>query len=79
MHKLAVYSLRSDGAKREKDIAQATLLAAALAEGQEFLVEDAAAAMDRALRSRVKAGARRALDLLGDDHDAAKRLFAALV
>jgi hypothetical protein len=64
LHKLAVYSLRSDPAKREKDLSQAALLAAVLAEDQDFLLAEAMDAMDRALRSKVKAGAKRVLPLL---------------
>jgi hypothetical protein len=78
IHKMAVYSLRTDAAKREKDLAQAALLAAALAEQQDFLINDAIDAMDRALRAKVKAGARRVLDLLGDEQPGAARLLEAL-
>ncbi len=78
VHKLAVYSLRSDSAKREKDVGQAALLAAVLAEHNDFLLIDAIEAMDRTLRSKVKPGAQRALVLLGSEHVAATRLLAAL-
>jgi len=73
VHKLAVYSLRSgfDAARREKDVAQAALLAATLAREQEFLFADAVEAMDRGLRAKVRAGARRALSLLADPEAAA--------
>jgi len=68
VHKLAVYSLRSgfDHPKREKDVFQAALIAAALAREQEFLLTDAIGEMDRGLRAKAKAGARRALALLED-------------
>ncbi len=78
LHKLAVYVLRSDNAKREKDAAQAALLAAVLAEHQDFLLKDAVEGLDRTLRSKVKAGAQRALSLLGAGHPAAAALLAPL-
>jgi hypothetical protein len=49
IHKLAVYALRSssDQAKRDKDAFQAAALAAALADDQEFSLEEAIDAMDK--------------------------------
>jgi hypothetical protein len=79
LHKLAVYALRPDAAKRDNDVAQAALLAAALAAQDEFLLDEAADALDRALRKKLKPGARRALTLLGDDHPAAAERLGALV
>jgi len=78
VHKLAVYSLRSDSAKREKDLAQAALLAAVLAENQDFLLGDAIEGMDRTLRTKARAGAQRAISLLETSHPAAARLLEAL-
>lgn len=81
VHKLAVYSLRGGlgNAKREKDVLQAALLAAALAQGQEFLLDEAIHAMDKALRVRVRAGAKRVLGLLGENHPEAARRIEALI
>jgi hypothetical protein len=79
MHKLAVYALRSDAAKRDKDATQAALLVATIAEHQDFLLDDAIAAMDRTLRSKAKPGARRALELLGSHHAAASHCLEKLV
>jgi len=78
LHKLAVYALRSDHAKRDKDLAQATLLAAVLAEHQEFLLDDALTALDRTMRAKVKPGAARALQLLGTQHAAAAERLASI-
>jgi len=81
VHKLAVYSLRSgaDNPKREKDVAQAALLAALMAEHSEFLLTDAVEAMPREMRNKVKPGARRALELLGVGHPTATTVLKALL
>ncbi len=81
VHKLAVYSLRSgkDNPKREKDAHQAALLAAALASDQDFMLTEAIEAAARPLRSMAKAGAQRAIKLLGDDHPEAAEQLAVLV
>jgi len=79
VHKLAVYSLRGGlgNPKREKDVFQAALLAAALAREQEFLLDEAIKATDKALRAKLRPGTRRVLELLGEHHpDAARRLEA---
>jgi hypothetical protein len=80
LHKLALYELRekSQGAKREKDLHQAALLAAALARDQDFLLIEAIDGMDTKLRSKLKAGARRALMLLKDGPAEAVRLIEPL-
>jgi len=80
VHKLAVYSLRSGigNPKREKDLIQAALLAAALAQNQEFLLDEAIKAADKALRAKLRPGARRVLELLGDDRPEASRRIEAL-
>lgn len=80
VHKLAVYSLRSgkDNPKREKDVFQAALLAAALAEDRDFMLLDAIEGMDKALRAKAKAGAKRALELLDTSHPEAARQLEAL-
>jgi hypothetical protein len=79
VHKLAVYALRGcNNPKSRKDVAQAALLAAAMSQDQEFMLHDAIDAMDKALRSKAKAGARRAIGLLEGDHPEAAGLPAAL-
>jgi hypothetical protein len=80
LHKLALYELRekSESAKREKDLYQAALLAAALAQDQDFLLIEAIDGMDAKLRSKLKAGARRALTLLKDGPAEAVRLIEPL-
>jgi YD repeat-containing protein len=69
LHKLALYSLRTgaDNPKREKDVFQAAVLAQALMHKSDFLLLDAVEGMDSKLRTRVHAGAKRALALLGED------------
>lgn len=69
LHKLALYSLRTGAGnpKREKDVFQATVLAQALMHKSDFLLLEAIEGMDSKLRTRVRAGAKRALALLGDD------------
>jgi hypothetical protein len=73
VHKLAVYSLRSghDNPKREKDAFQAALIAKAAARQQEFLLNDAISEMDRGLRAKARAGARRVISLLEGSEAAA--------
>ena len=67
VHKLALYSLRTggDNPKREKDVLQAAILAEALAEKHEFLLKEATDGMDSQLKSRIRPGAKRALELAG--------------
>ncbi len=69
LHKLALYSLRTgeDNPRREKDVLQAAVLAQALMHKSDFLLLDAVEGMDSKLRTRVPAGAKRALALLGED------------
>ena len=77
VHKLAVYSLRSgrDNPKREKDIHQAALLAATMAQDQDYMLADSIAAAGKHLRTMAKAGAQRALALLDKKHpEAAEQL-----
>lgn len=80
IHKLAVSMLRasSDSAKREKDIAQAAILAAVLAQEQDFVLQEAIAAMNKALHARVKPAVRRARQLLQPGHPAAAQLLEQL-
>ena len=80
LHKLALFELRTgaDNPKREKDLQQATVLAAALAQDQDFLLIEAIDGMDAKLRSKLKAGARRALTLLKDGPAEAVRLLEPL-
>lgn len=80
IHKLAVYALRSgsDNPKRDKDAFQAATLAAVLAEEQDFLLHAAIDAMNKALRAKVRAGARRALQWLGDDYPEAASVLQSL-
>ena len=79
VHKLAVYSMRGgNNPKSEKDLLQATVLAAAIAEEQDFMLVDAIDALEPSLRKRAKPGARRAIKLLGSEHAAAGRLLEAL-
>src|SRR6266545_1334230 len=81
VHKLAVYALRSgsDNPKRDKDAFHAAALAAAIAPEQDFLLEEAIAAMRKPMRAKVRAGARRALEWLGENHAEAARLLQPLV
>jgi len=80
LHKLALFELRtgSDNPKREKDVLQAAILASALAQDQDLLLAEAIEAMDSKLRSKVKAGARRALALLKEGPAEAVRLLEPL-
>jgi hypothetical protein len=80
IHKLAVATLRSasDNPKREKDILQSAILAVALAQEQDFVLQDAIDAMNLALRNRVKPAIRRALKLLQLDYPAAAQLLEKL-
>jgi hypothetical protein len=80
VHKLALFELRTgvDNPKREKDVLQAAVLASALAQDQDHLLTEAIAGMDGKLRSKVKAGARRALALLKDGPAEAVRLLQPL-
>ena len=79
VHKLALYSMRGGGnnPKAQKDLSQAALLAAAIVHEQDFLLHDAIAAMEKPLREKAKAGAKRAIELLKESHpEAAGRLEA---
>ena len=80
VHKLAVYSLRAgaNNPKSHKDVAQAALLAAAIAQEQDFLLHDAIADMEKPLRAKAKAGARRAIELLQTEHPEAVSLLQDL-
>ena len=79
VHKLALYSLRTgDNPKSQKDVAQAALLAAAIAEEKDYLLADAIKDMDKALRTKAKAGAKRAIELLQDEHPEAASLLEEL-
>ena len=80
IHKLAVYALRSgsDNPKRDKDAFQAAALAAALAPEQDFALRDAIGAMDRTLRAKVRPGARRAMQWLGEGHTEAHELLESI-
>ena len=80
IHKLVVQSLRgaADNPKREKDAFQSVLLAAVLAREQDFILREAIAAMTKQLRSRAKAGARRALKILQSDHPDAAEIIQQL-
>jgi hypothetical protein len=81
VHKLAVYSLRSgfDNPKREKDVHQAALLAAALVERHEFLLDQAIRAADKSLRAKARKGTRRAIELLGEANPEATRRLETLL
>jgi hypothetical protein len=80
LHKLALFELwtGADNPKREKDVFQAAVLASALALDQDFLLIEAIEEMDSKLRSKVKAGVRRALALLKDGPAEAARLLEPL-
>lgn len=80
LHKLALYELRTggDNPKREKDVVQAVVLASALAQDQDFLLIEAIGEIDSKLRSKIKAGARRALALLKEGPAEAARLLEPL-
>ena len=81
IHKLVVHNLRgaTDSAKREKDVFQSAVLAAALAEEHDFFLQEAIESMSRPLRTRVKPAARRALKMLQADYPAAADSLAALI
>jgi hypothetical protein len=80
LHKLAVHSLRGSGdhPKRDKDLFQASVLLAALAEEADFRLEDAREAMSKSLRSKARAGALAAARLLEDEHSRAADWVASL-
>lgn len=79
VHKLAVSSLRGGSdPKSQKDVFQAAFLAAAMSRNQDYLLHDAMAWMDKGLRAKAKAGARRAIELLKDQHPEAVDHLAAL-
>lgn len=81
IHKLAVHSLRSPGddAKRKKDLLQAALLAKVIVADQEWLLEEAIAAIPRTMRARIKLGAARAIELLAPKSPDAAAALSALV
>ena len=80
LHKLALYTLRTgaDNPKREKDVFQAAVLAQALAHKADFLLTEAVDGMDHKLKTRIKAGVKRALVLLGDGAPEASAMLQAL-
>jgi hypothetical protein len=80
LHKLALYELRTgaDNPKREKDVSQAAVLAQALAEKQEYVLKEAIEGLDRKLKSRIGAGAKRALALLGNGDSEGGAMLKAL-
>lgn len=80
LHKLALYELRTgaDNPKREKDVLQAATLASAIAQDQDFFLTEPIGRMDAKLRSKIRAGARRALALLEDGPPQAARLLDPL-
>jgi len=80
VHKLALYALRSgsDNPKRDKDAFHAAALAAAMAPEQEFVLHEAIDAAGKMIRAKARAGARRALEWLGDDHPEAASLLEPL-
>lgn len=80
LHKLALFSLRTgaENPKREKDVMQATVLAAALVHEQDFLLNEAVESMDDKLRARVKPGAKRALGYLVDKYPEAAQIMESL-
>jgi len=80
IHKLAVHTLRgvTDSAKREKDIFQSAVLAAALAEEHDFFLHEAIEAMSRPLRSRVKLAAKRVSQMLQAQYPAAADILERL-
>ncbi|HTN73232.1 MAG TPA: GSU2403 family nucleotidyltransferase fold protein, partial [Methylomirabilota bacterium] len=80
IHKLVVQSLRgaADIPKREKDAFQSVLLAAVLAQEQEFLLREAIEAMTKQLRSRARPGVKRALKILQADHPDAAEIIQQL-
>jgi len=75
-----VQSLRgaADIPKREKDAFQSVLLAAVLAQEQEFLLREAIEAMTKQLRSRARPGVKRALKILQADHPDAAEIIQQL-
>jgi len=79
VHKLAVSTLcQSGSSKADKDIFQATVLAAVLSVMREYELEEAANEADRTLRQRVRRGATQALRLLGKNYPEAVELMERL-
>jgi hypothetical protein len=80
IHKFAVQTLRnsSDHPKREKDMYQAVMLTAILAQEQDFILREAIDAMNKPLRIRVKPAAIRAIKTLQTDHPAAAQMLEQL-
>lgn len=79
LHKLLVAQLRPAGSeKSRKDIRQASILAAALAETAPGALADAFEALPRAARSRVRKSIVAALPLLSDHPGATEELQALL-
>jgi hypothetical protein len=81
IHKLAVPTPRgsTDTPKGEKDVFQSVVLAATLARGQDFILQEAIDAMNKPLRARVKSGVRRALNMLQSDYPDAAQILKRLV
>lgn len=81
LHKLALYSLRTgaDNPKRKKDVLQGAMLAVALARDQDFLLSEAIDDMDKAFRSKVKPGAKRALESIGPESPEAATMLESVV
>jgi hypothetical protein len=80
VHKLAVHGLRGGGAaaKRDKDVFQAAVLAAVLAEDGRDLFDAAMDAMNRELKKEARTGTARALALLARNYPAAADMLAPL-
>jgi hypothetical protein len=79
VHKLAVSALRSSGsAKTNKDILQATVLAAVLSSTREFSLEEAIDETSRGLRQKARHGAGQARRLLGSNYPEAVGLLERL-
>src|SRR5258708_5852122 len=79
VHKLAVYSMRgSANPKGAKDLQQAAMLAAALAQENDFALADAIETASPTLRRRARAGAMAVIAMLGNEHAAATRQLEIL-
>lgn len=80
IHKLAVHALRgaTDSAKREKNVFQSAVLAAALAEEHDFFLQEAIEAMSRPLKTRVKPAAKRVSQILQAHYPAAAEILTRL-
>ncbi len=80
LHKLALFSLRTgaDNPKRQKDVLQGAMLAAALVRDQDFLLSEAIDGMDKAFRGKVKPGVKRALESIGTEFPEAANMLESL-